>query len=177
MSETVSQLNFLLSLATLGAQVVVILLIIGLLLRARFIAMLAPHALWLSFAAALGASALSLVYSNIIGFDPCSLCWWQRIFIYPQVVLLGLALWRKDTNSAVVDSSIVLSALGALVAAYHYYGQMFNASALPCDADGAVSCAKIYFVEFGFVTMPLMALTAFVLLLALLFVHKQKHAA
>ena len=117
-----------------------------------------------AFLVALVATAISLVYSDIIGFVPCELCWIQRIFLYPQVIILGLALWKKTKDSEIYCSA--LSLIGGVIALYHFYGQSFNPSALPaCDALGEASCAARYFVEFGYVTIPLMSLTGFLLIL------------
>ncbi len=117
-----------------------------------------------SFLVAFTGTALSLVYSEIIGFVPCYLCWIQRIFLYPQVIILGLALWKKTKDAAIYCS--VLSVIGGIIALYNFYGQSFNPNALPeCDALGQVSCAVRYFVEFGYVTIPVMSLTAFLLIL------------
>lgn len=116
----------------------------------------------MGFLVAFLATAGSLLYSNIIGFPPCELCWVQRIFLYPQVIILGLALWKKTKDAAVY--SLALSGLGALVAAFHYYGQMFNPDALSACEAGGVSCAQLFFVEFGYITIPLMSLTTFIVI-------------
>src|SRR3989338_8039857 len=71
----------------------------------------------LLFLFSLAALVGSLAYSNIIGFPPCELCWIQRIFMYPQVLLSGVALWRKDKN--IVTYLLSLSVLGGIVALYH----------------------------------------------------------
>jgi disulfide bond formation protein DsbB len=109
--------------------------------------------------------AISLLYSEASGFLPCELCWTQRIFMYPQFVILGLALWKKTKDSE--KYCLALSTIGAIVAGYHFYGQSLNPNVLPaCDITaGATSCAVKYFVEFGYITLPLMSLTAFLLLI------------
>lgn len=120
----------------------------------------------LGFIVASAAVVGSLVYSELIGFEPCKLCWVQRIFIYPQVLILGLTLWKKTKDAAIYCLS--LSVIGFLFATYHYYGQMFNPSALPCAASGTGSCAVRFFVEFGYITIPMMSLSAFLLLIILM---------
>lgn len=126
------------------------------------IAWVTPHTLWGAFALSLFASAMTLVYSDYLGIEPCSLCWWQRIFLYPQVVLLGMAAWKK--NAYIAEYSIILSFFGAGVALYQHFLQMFPDS-LPCPSTG-VSCAQRFLFEFGFVTYPLMAFALFALLMA-----------
>jgi len=113
----------------------------------------------------------SLLYSEVIGFVPCELCWWQRVLMYPQLIILGLAVWKKTKDAAIY--CLTLSSIGAVVAGYHFYGQSFNPNALPaCDIiAGATSCAVKYFAEFGFVTLPLMAFTTFVLIMIGMLLH------
>jgi len=132
--------------------------------------LLKKYALILAFLVSLLATVLSLFYSEIIGYTPCVLCWIERIFIYPQTILLAVAYVKKDTRIA--DYSIALSVLGGGVALYHYYGQMFNESALPCSITA--SCAQRFFLEFGYISIPMMALTSFVLLIILMSIVKYK---
>jgi len=120
------------------------------------------RALLLSFIAALAATAGSLFYSNIAGFAPCELCWWQRIFLYPQSILLLIAFIKKDENMRL--HSIVLSAIGAVIAVYHTFLQLGVNPLLPCSATGP-SCTFVYFLEYGYVTIPTMSLTVFALIL------------
>ena len=75
-------------------------------------------ALFLVLLATLG----SLVYSEIIGLEPCRYCWYQRIFIYPQVLILGIALY-KDELSIVKKYLISLTSFGIIFAGYHYLAQ------------------------------------------------------
>ncbi len=127
------------------------------------LAKISPYGLIIGFIVALSSVVLSLVYSNVVGFVPCELCWIQRIFLYPQAIILGLALWKKTKDASIY--CLALSVVGALVAGYHFYGQSFNPDALPaCDAVGA-SCAVRFFVEFGYITIPMMSLTAFLLII------------
>jgi disulfide bond formation protein DsbB len=129
------------------------------------------RAILFSFLVALGATLGSLFYSNIAGFQPCLLCWWQRIFLYPQTILLGIALFKKDDG--VRRYSLALSGIGALVSLYHTYIQFGGESALPCAATG-VNCQTLYFLEYGYVTIPTMALTAYLLIVLLLLFPRKK---
>lgn len=126
----------------------------------------------LHIGAFIASSALvgSLFLSNSIGFDPCELCWLQRIFIYPQVLLFAIALYKKD--EAVVDYSLSLSFVGFFIALYQSYVQWGGDSLLPCTAEGA-ECSKIFFIEFGYITIPVMSLTAFAYLILLMYVRKR----
>ncbi|HYE59759.1 MAG TPA: disulfide bond formation protein B [Candidatus Kapabacteria bacterium] len=136
----------------------------------RVLSIVRRHGLFLSFGVALAATFLSLIYSNIIGYEPCILCWYQRIFMYPLVVLFGIALWKKDTT--VVRYALPLAVLGGLIGLFQYYGQFFNASALDVCGAGP-SCAQLFFVGFGYITIPLMSLTSFVLIILFMMVLKR----
>ncbi|MBI5470145.1 disulfide bond formation protein B [Candidatus Kaiserbacteria bacterium] len=134
---------------------------------------LARWGIWIGFLLSLVGIGLTLFYSEVLGFEPCFLCWWQRVCLYPQALLFGLALWKPDLQRAAVLYSIWLSALGAAFALYHHALQMFPAGTLPCSANGP-SCAKITFVEFGYVTFPMMALSLFAFLIVLMLFVRSK---
>ena len=119
-----------------------------------------------AFLVSLGATVGSLFLSEIAQFEPCKLCWFQRIFMYPQVFLLGIALWKKDLG--IYTYSIALSAIGAIIAGYHYLLQIGVAPALPCSAVGySADCSQRFILQFGYITIPLMAFSAFLLILLL----------
>ena len=135
------------------------------------LAKISTHGVLIGFVVSLVSVILSLVYSDIVGYVPCTLCWFQRIFLYPQVIIFGLALWKKTKDSELY--CLVLSIIGAVIAGYHFYGQSINPSALPaCAASGGTSCAVRYFVEFGYVTIPMMAFTAFLLIITTLLLSR-----
>ncbi len=114
----------------------------------------------------LTATLGSLFYSDVMGYNPCVLCWYQRILMYPQVLLFALALWKRDRK--VAKYSIALSVLGVLLAGYHYLGQISVVKNLPCSAVGySSSCAETFFLAYGYITIPMMSLTAFLLILIL----------
>jgi disulfide bond formation protein DsbB len=150
-------------IAALGVVGVVVLAALGQLPRVR--ALFGPAALWLAFAVAATATAGSLYLSEVAGFIPCTLCWYQRIAMYPLVILLGIAAWRGD--SGIRRYVVPVAAIGAVIAAYHVTVQRLPG--LPsgaCSLD--VPCSAIYVERFGFVTIPVMALVAFLAILALL---------
>ena len=136
----------------------------------------ADHAYLLGFVVSFGALVSSMFYSNIIGFDPCELCWWQRVFIYPQAILFAVAFYNEKVNKIqdemVFVYSAVLSFFGAAIALFQYYGQMFNPDILAiCETQGA-SCSKIFFVSFGYITIPMMSLTAYLILILFFFYRR-----
>jgi disulfide bond formation protein DsbB len=130
---------------------------------------LGRKALWFGLAVSLVSMLGSLYYSDILHMAPCVLCWYQRIVMYPQVALFAVALWKKEPFR-VWTYSTVLSVIGVLIAGFHYYGQMASSPvvALPCSAVGySASCASSFAPVFGYITIPMMALTGFVMLIAL----------
>lgn len=124
-----------------------------------------------SFIVALIATLGSLFYSQIISFTPCDLCWFQRIFMYPQVILLGLAMIKKDNK--IIDYSLALAIIGALISLYHNYISYTASSLLICGVN-RVSCTIRYVFEFDYITLPLMSLTAFLIIIILLISQKKK---
>lgn len=174
--EFISTINQILSLLTIGSQIIIVLLVVSFLfVRKRggnaILSFFSKNAIAFAFSIALGATIISLFYSDIMGYEPCKLCWFQRIFMYPQVILLGIALWKKDRNIA--DYSIALAVMGAVLAGFQYYLQVSGSSLLPCSiVDYSASCAQRFVIQFGYITIPMMSLTAFVLIILLIAVQK-----
>lgn len=139
---------------------------------------IAEQAILSGFFISLVGLFLSLVYSVALGFEPCDLCWWQRIFLYPQVIIFGVAFYnqkfKKTEDEMIFLYSLILSLCGGAVALFQYYGQLFNPSILNTCASQGVSCAKILFVSFGYITMPMMSLTAYIILI-LFFFFRRRH--
>lgn len=132
---------------------------------------LGKKGLMLAFFISIFAVVLSLFYSEIAGFEPCKLCWFQRIFMYPQIILLSVALIKKD--SKIVDYSLPLALIGTLFALYHNYIYYGGESIFSCSAFGlGVSCTKRYVFELGYITIPLMSLTSFLLLIFSFIIQK-----
>ncbi len=170
MTPFVEQLNYLLGLGALFLQVSAAILALSIVFRhsvtvARTIVEFIGYwGLWISLALSLFASALSLYYSEVVGMLPCSLCWLQRVFLYPQIIMLALAIRMKDR--AIVAYSLALSAIGGAIALYHHILQMGGAGSLPCPASGTVSCAQRLIFEWGYITFPLMSFSVFLFLIA-----------
>tara|TARA_B100001093_G_C26509063_1_gene876717 strand:+ start:160 stop:708 length:549 start_codon:yes stop_codon:yes gene_type:complete len=113
------------------------------------------------------ASIGSLFYSEISGFVPCTYCWYERIAMYPLVLILGVGIYLKSKDSWLY--ALPLSIIGLLITIYHYQLQMFpNQNSLSCSTE--VSCTGTWIKEFGFVTMPFMALSTFFLISVLLLI-------
>ena len=121
------------------------------------------YAAWL---VALTATLGSLYFSEVRHFVPCALCWFQRVFMYPLVVVLGVASFRGDRG--VVKYALPLAVLGALTAAYHVLEQNVPGFAAPPMCQVGVACSAKYINWLGFISIPVLALTAFVLTAVLL---------
>jgi len=130
---------------------------------------LGKHSLILGFAVSFAALAGSLFYSEIVGFEACVLCWWQRVFLYPTVFIFLVALWRKERSAYYYVVPLVV--LAALIAAYQSYVYVGGSSLLTCtNVEG--SCSKIYVMAFGYITIPLMSLTTSLYILLLAWANK-----
>jgi len=115
----------------------------------------------------------SLFFSEVLGWIPCTLCWYQRILMYPLTVLLAVGIIRRDDglHRYVLPFSLV----GAGVSLYHYLlikTDWFPPP--PCRAG--VPCTVDYLDLFGFINIPFMSLTAFVLISATCWVIYQTTA-
>lgn len=125
-------------------------------------AFIRSYGLVLAWVVALVATGGSLFLSEVMHYAPCKLCWLQRIFMYPLVLLLGRAAIRDDR--AIVGYTMPLVVIGGIISAYHYAHQKIPGfiDVLPCSAG--VPCNSDYLDWFGVITIPLMALAAFILI-------------
>lgn len=116
---------------------------------------------WLVAAIAMGGS---LWFSESAGFPPCELCWYQRIAMYPLVLLLGLALFPLDLG--ILRYTRWLTGVGFGIAVYHnlLYYHLIPESLTPCKQG--ISCTTVQLEWLGFITIPLLSLVAFGLILA-----------
>lgn len=114
----------------------------------------------------------SLFFSDVMGFAPCVLCWYQRIFLYPLVLVLGVGMLPFDPK--VVRYALPLTVGGWLVALYHtlLYQGLIPESASPCSRG--VSCSEEYIELFGFLSIPALSLLAFTAIGCLLLVLRSR---
>ena len=114
----------------------------------------------------------SLFFSEVMEFAPCSLCWYQRIFMYPLVIVLAVGLFPVDRGS--VRFGLPLAIGGWLVAAYHLllYEGIVPESASPCRQG--VSCKEEYIEVLGFLSIPALSLLAFSAVVGLLLVLQRR---
>ena len=122
--------------------------------------------LWIAWAFALVATLGSLFFSEISDFIPCRLCWFQRIAMYPLAVLLLMAAWRRDQRGGALYA-LPIAIAGAGVSIYHIYIEYHpEAESAGCKLGGA-ACSVKWIDELGYITIPVLALTAFAAIIAL----------
>jgi disulfide bond formation protein DsbB len=132
------------------------------------------YGIYLAWLVSLAAVSGSLYFSEIAGFIPCQLCWFQRILMYPQAILLGIASYRQDRGIFIY--AVPLSVIGGCISLYHYGEQKLPwlAKLAPCTVG--VPCSGQYINWLGFITIPLLALTASVLIVLFLCLARKEHA-
>ena len=171
--ETVDAVVTVLALLTIAAQaaiaLVVVTWLVGFVFRpARRVLggigfVLDGVELWAAFAVASVALGGSLFFSELASFTPCRLCWFQRIFMYPLVPMLLAMAIRRDVRGALFYV-LPLTAIGSLISLYHLYVEANpEVETAGCKVGGG-SCALKWIDEFGYITIPMLALTAFALI-------------
>jgi disulfide bond formation protein DsbB len=122
-------------------------------------------ALWLAWLVAAVATGGSLIYSGVIHFPPCRLCWYQRIAMYPLSVILLIGALRKEL--VVRYYALPLAVGGALTSVWHYLNQLYpSLEGGSCDPNNP--CSSQFVEVFGFVSIPFMAGSGFILISVLL---------
>jgi disulfide bond formation protein DsbB len=163
MVDTITTLAGIATLAVAGLVVAVTLLWVAArfspaagALQSRLVAYLGGQSLWLAWLVALAATVGSLYYSEVANFEPCSLCWYQRIAMYPLLVILLVGALTRDRF--VARYALPLTIGGSILAIYNYLVQLFPGIEVACSR---VSCSTIDVEAFGWLTMPLMSLVSF----------------
>jgi disulfide bond formation protein DsbB len=136
---------------------------------------LRTNALRFALVIAILATFGSLYFQYVLDFPPCVLCWFQRIFMYPLVFIIGLAIkWHHDRIREYV---LPFTVIGGGIAVYHnlLYYNIIPEAAAPCQAG--ISCTT-KFVEYGgFITIPLLSLAAFVAITVLVLIYRRQPPA
>jgi disulfide bond formation protein DsbB len=119
------------------------------------------------------AMAGSLFFSEVMNLPPCVLCWYQRIALYPIVILATIGIIRNEKKTYI--SVLALAIPGLLISIYHnlLYWKILPESVAPCTLG--ISCTTKFFEWFGFVTIPFMALVAFTVITTLAFISLKKN--
>lgn len=118
--------------------------------------------LLLAWVAAIIATLGSLYFSEVMHFIPCTLCWYQRIFMYPLAILLGIAVYRNDRG--IYRYVLPLSMIGMAISGYHTLLQKVPYLKQFEMCTAGIPCSKDYLNWFGFITIPIMAFAAFTII-------------
>ncbi len=188
MNSLIDSVTLFLSLGTVAMQIGALVLVLAFFLKkedikkgkgiGKIVQLVSLYVLELGFLISLGAVLASMFYSNVAGYLPCEFCWWQRVLIYPQAIMFAVAIYYKRTKQNVhhavtLTTSLILSVISTLLGAFQYYGVNYNPELLDvCIANGG-SCAKQYFLSFGYIDIPMMAVTLAVFLVLLVLTHKR----
>jgi disulfide bond formation protein DsbB len=133
--------------------------------RAIHTALHVPVSLWLAGLVTTGATLGSLYMSEVANYVPCTLCWYQRIAVYPLAIMLIIAAIRRDVS--VRWYAIPIAVVGLVISVYHYFVEWFpQIERNICSLT--LPCSNVWFREFGFISLPLMAASAFVFAIAVL---------
>jgi disulfide bond formation protein DsbB len=122
----------------------------------------APQAVLFAWIVAMVTTLGSLYYSEHAGFTPCELCWYQRILMYPLVIVLGVAVLRRDR--AVWMTALVFVVIGAPLSLYHWLVERVPAFAETSSCSLDVPCTAPWFEKLGFITLAWMAMSSFLLI-------------
>lgn len=174
----VEEVTFLLSVLTVFSDAFIfVFLILFIFFRDNMPKFIRPYwnflkadGLKLGLLVAVVAMSGSLYYSEIALYEPCRLCWFQRIAMYPMVLLLAIAIWKNDHK--VSNFTIPLAVIGGSISLYHVATNGLSIST-GCDISGGIPCSIEFFKLFGFVTIPFMALTAFCLIIIFSFMSRR----
>jgi disulfide bond formation protein DsbB len=131
-------------------------------LNRGFRSFILSNGMLMSWVVALVATLGSLYFSEVLLYEPCKLCWYQRILMYPLVIILTVSILRKDNSQ--YHYILPFSIIGLFVSSYHYLLQktdLFKSVSIGC---GVVACDSDYINWLGFITIPLLAWTAFLLI-------------
>lgn len=163
--RTVATIFASLSFLAIGGAVGALILLAGRRAAGSAIESIRPVLIPAAAVVALVSTLGSLYLSEVALFEPCLLCWYQRIAMYPLPVILGIAAFRRDLSVRVY--AIPIAVIGFGIAAYHYLIQVFPAlDSGTCSLD--VPCSARYLELFGFVSIPFMAAAGFLFVIATL---------
>src|SRR3989344_2393163 len=114
----------------------------------------------------------SLYFSEIRHFTPCILCWYQRVLMYPLTIIITVGILKKDKG--LYQYVLPISILGTIVALYHVLLQkgILPEAIAPCTLGA--SCTTKFVGYFGFITIPVMSLTAFIVISVIMFLYLKR---
>ncbi len=171
---TLDTFESIVAFAGMGAQLASLALFILILLRKKiFSERVLLILLGVTMILAIGGSFL---YSDVYGVEPCKLCWLQRVFLFPQILLVLIALVKRKRGH-LYEEIIIFSTFGFLIAVYQSIEQ-FRAALNPgigtvCSLEPNSSCSTIHMLKFGYLTFPVVSASVFLLLTLLAWYGKK----
>ncbi|PFB56451.1 disulfide oxidoreductase [Bacillus cereus] len=120
---------------------------------------------------ATSAMLISLFFSEWMNLPPCDLCWYQRMAMYPLVLILGIGIYRKDPH--VSTYAFPFACIGLLIAVYQITIQAFPTSEMKMCSVG-VSCTEDYLNLFGFISIPMLSFVGFLAIIMLLYIKPDR---
>ena len=122
---------------------------------------LKANVLYIAWLQAITAMAGSLFFSEILLYPPCVLCWYQRIAMYPLVIILAVGIAKKD--KLIAWYALPLSLIGLGISIFHnlLYYKLIPDEIAPCITG--VSCTTKFIEYFGFITIPFLSMLSFIL--------------
>ncbi|HSG78238.1 MAG TPA: disulfide oxidoreductase [Acidimicrobiia bacterium] len=129
-----------------------------------------PQALWLGWVMAVIATLGSLYYSEVADLVPCTLCWYQRIAMYPWAIVLGIMAWNRERFAARYTLPVVIIGFG--ISTYHYLLQRFPDALPEAACSATVPCSAAYIWKFDLVSIPFMAGVSFAAICTTLLIHR-----
>jgi disulfide bond formation protein DsbB len=131
-------------------------------MQSRVIGLFRTYGLYFAWLVSIVSLCGSLYFSEVMRFEPCKLCWFQRICMYPLAILLGIASYRNDRG--IIPYARTLSVIGMCISLFHYLEQKVPgfAEVLPCTTG--IPCNGQYINWLGFITIPFLALIGFLLI-------------
>lgn len=133
---------------------------------------LRKYSLYLAWVVSFVATLGSLYFSEIRGFIPCELCWYQRILMYPLVLILGIGTFQNDTS--VKRFVLPMAVTGWFVSLFHYLQQKVPGFAEIKPCSSGVPCSAQYINWLDFITIPFLAFTAFSLIIVFMLLIKKQ---
>ncbi len=132
---------------------------------------MSKNILYIAWVQSLIAMMGSLYFSEVMKLPPCVLCWYQRILMYPLTLLIAVGILRKDKG--IYQYVLPLSITGLMISIYHnlLYYKIIPESIKPCTMG--VSCTAKQIEWFGFITIPLLSLTAFAIITGVMLVYRK----
>lgn len=119
------------------------------------------------------SATISIFFSSVLEYQPCVLCWYQRICLFPLIFIFAAGLFPTFDKS-VIKYSLPLTIAGGLTALYHtlLYAGIIPENIQPCSQG--ISCTEQYFELFGFISIPMLSFFAFSTLVTLLIILKRR---